>query len=199
MGRIIGGGAGPRRRIHGSAWVIPAVRDGLKTVPYTKRRTSADSNRKAVPCPNRMSGTPFIPRPRLEQRGGRQARDPLSLSKGRAHRRIVSSPIANPPSSNTSRPTARRSSDRCTKPSAAATRPKPSTTCGPWSGRARSPTTRFTRCAPSRAPACRVGGINGRLRRRSARAGWRPCRQRDGGRWYLARRTCQSRHLARRT
>ena len=49
--------------------------------------------------------------------------------------------------------TARRSSGRCTRRSAAAIPAKPSTRCGIWSGRASSPTTRSTRCARSPQPA----------------------------------------------
>ena len=64
-------------------------------------------------------------------------------------------------------------------------RPRRSTRCGIWSGRAWSPTTRSTRCAPSRARARRGGGEGAapRRRRRSARAAWRRRRPKDDGRW----------------
>ena len=58
---------------------------------------------------------------------------------------------------------------------AAASRRRPSTRCGISSGRAWSPTTRCTRCAPTRAPPTSARGAARPRARRSDRAGW--CRR----------------------
>ncbi len=65
---------------------------------------------------------------------------------------------ARPRSSRRSIRAAPHSSARCTKPSAAAIRARPSTRCGISSGTASSPTTPSTRCARSPARAPRGGG-----------------------------------------
>ena len=102
-----------------------------------------------------------------------------TLTRSKAERWSVSR--AKRPSSTTCAREARRSSNRCTRRSAPATRPKPSTRSGISSGTVSSPTTRFTRCAHSRGPAPRGARRAARMSSRSARAGSRRRRRKAAG------------------